>query len=192
MRAQLHHSTVESGGIQGRARRRLTVTSSSGRQLRMVSMLVQYRRGCTRRPRSVCASSLPMRRNAGSYNSRGEIFEAAATDGALHDGQPVAAGHAEQRLRPGAAPITAGGQTATCGDDKAVVIWDCEARRPVRSCILDTIARCCALSPDGRHLAVGQAVSTGAGAGSARTVRSSSWTQPRWVSYTKHGTQDCH
>ena len=85
----------------------------------------------------------------------GEIFEAAATDGrALHDGQPVAAGHAERRLC-GLAPHPSQSHIATCGDDKAVVIWDCEARRPVRSCILDTIARCCAFSPDGRHLAVG-------------------------------------
>ena len=85
----------------------------------------------------------------------GEIFEAAATDGrALHDGQPVAAGHAERRLC-GLAPHPSQSHIATCGDDKAVVIWDCEARRPVRSCILDTIARCCAFSPDGRALAFG-------------------------------------
>jgi len=84
----------------------------------------------------------------------GEIFEISSEDGSnLHSG-PIICGHFSGELH-GLSMHPSKSEFCTVGDDKTVRIWDLQTFKLVKMVKLDTKARCCTYSPNGKVIAIG-------------------------------------
>ncbi|GLE04677.1 hypothetical protein PINS_up013656 [Pythium insidiosum] len=84
-----------------------------------------------------------------------ELFEIAASDGSnLHFGAMLC-GHFAFELH-GLATHPTRRECATAGDDRSVRVWDLSAHRQLRMAAFDAPSRCCAYSPDGSLVAIGE------------------------------------
>ena len=83
-----------------------------------------------------------------------EVFEMSMQDGCnLHHG-PLVQAHCKDELHGlSIHPIKL--EFVTVGDDRTVRIWDIEAKQQLRMVRVDTKARACAYSPDGKVIAIG-------------------------------------
>ena len=104
------------------------------------------------RVRSVCWSSDGAKLLIGTMAS--EIYEVSAGDGSNFHPGPILQGHCEHEVR-GLSMNPTKPEFCTVGDDQTVRVWDLKTRALVRMVMLDTMARCCSYSPDGKIIVVG-------------------------------------
>ncbi|KAJ0409216.1 hypothetical protein P43SY_006713 [Pythium insidiosum] len=84
-----------------------------------------------------------------------ELYEIAASDGSnLHFGAMLC-GHFGFELHGLAAHPTRR-ECVTAGDDRSIRVWDLSAHRQLRMAAFDAPSRCCAYSPDGSLVAIGE------------------------------------
>eukprot|EP00981_Chlorochromonas_danica_P011760 scaffold4247_cov174-Ochromonas_danica.AAC.21 len=83
-----------------------------------------------------------------------EVFEISAADGEnIHSG-PLVEGHSGEELWGLSINLTKE-EFCTVGDDALLRIWDLNDRKAKTTISLELPARCCAYSPDGKHIAIG-------------------------------------
>ena len=114
------------------------------------------------RIRSVCLSADCSRVLVGTHGS--EILELSANDGSDANAGPLVRGHCKGELW-GLAVHPTKPQFCTVGDDKTLRVFDIATRKLIRFKEMDSMARACAYSPDGKQIAVGLGGRAGHGAG---------------------------
>jgi WD40 repeat protein len=83
-----------------------------------------------------------------------EVFEISTVDGEnIHSGALVE-GHSGEELW-GLAANPAKEEFCTVGDDAILRVWDLHQHHSTTTIALEMPARCCAYSPDGKHIAIG-------------------------------------
>ena len=102
---------------------------------------------------SLCWDSMSGKLLIGTLGN--EIFEMNVQEGRnVHEGAVVSS-HFDYGLHGLASHPFKPEEACTVGYDCSVRIWDFSKKRLIRMALLDTMARCCAYSPDGNMIAIG-------------------------------------